>query len=414
MGPSGVTAEALVRPDRLSARLQALAMAGRESGGGISRFAFTPAHTEACLLVAGWMEEAGLTVWIDAAGNLIGATEGEDGPVLAAGSHLDTVPQGGLYDGALGVVAAVECAQALRDAGVRLRHPFAALGFADEEGYTFGIGCLTSRHLVGELPPARMAEIHDRDGRTLLQRVDAWRCPLPRRPAPRLAAFLELHVEQGPVMERGGLEVAAVTLIVGISRTTVTFVGEANHAGTTPMDARHDALAAGARLVLAVRELAVTAGDAVGTVGQLEVRPGATNVVPGVAQLRVELRSGSEEQLRRLRAAVEEAAQRSAAAEGVRVSVAPWHQVPPVRLDERVVALILEEAGRRGLRAARLHSWAGHDAKVLAPRLPVGLLFVPSRGGVSHSPEEFTAPGQVAGGAQVLLDTLRRLDRVLD
>lgn len=221
-----------INVDRRRRRLDALASIGRDPRGGVSRFAYTSAHTEACQLVAGWMETAGLAAFLDRAGNLVGLGPG-DGPALAAGSHLDTVPMGGRLDGALGVVGAIECAQALRDAGVPLRHRFAALALADEEGHTFGVGCLTSRALVGELTPDRMQGIRHRDGRSLADSLAAWDCDLPRGEPPARAAYLELHIEQGPRLEAEGLDVAAATSIAGISRATIAFTGQTNH-GAAP------------------------------------------------------------------------------------------------------------------------------------------------------------------------------------
>ena len=407
--------EVRVNADRLNRRLEQLASIGRDPRGGMSRFAFTPAHAEACGLVASWMREAGLEPSLDRAGNMIGLGSG-DGPALSAGSHLDTVPMGGRFDGALGVVGAVECAQALRDAGVSLRRPFAALAFADEEGNTFGIGCLTSRSLTGELSDERMRAIRDRDGQTLAERIAAWDCPLLRRTPPALAtflaAYLELHIEQGPRLDAEGLDAAAVTAIAGISRTTVVFTGRANHGGTTPMHLRRDALWGASALVLEVRRLALASdGNAVATVGRIEVEPGSTNVIPGLARLRVELRSGDEGRLTGLLGEVELAAQRLAREYGLEVRFDPWDHMAAVPLDGRIQAMVLDSARRQGLGAISMPSWAGHDAKNLAPHLPVGMIFVPSKDGISHAPDEFTDPGHLALGAQILLDVVLQLDQ---
>jgi hydantoinase/carbamoylase family amidase len=401
---------ATVNETRLLQRLDVLAGVGGDPRGGLSRFAFTPAHAEACTLVAGWMREAGLVPSLDPAGNLIGRDR-DDGPAIAVGSHLDTVPMGGRLDGALGVVAAVECAQALREADARLRHPLAVVAVADEEGNTFGVGCLTSRALVGTLPLKQMTAIQDREGRSLAERVAAWDCPLPRGDVPELAAFLELHVEQGPRLDAEGLDLAAVTVIAGISRTTVTFLGAANHAGTTPMAMRRDALWGAAALILHVRDAALaTGGEAVATVGRIEVEPGATNVIPGRAAVRVEVRSGSARELAQVCARIEEAARNLASSQGLEVTIDEWEHAPPVPLDPTVRAAVLDAAAHRGLAAVAMPSWAGHDAKNLAPHVPTGLIFVPSKGGVSHSPREDTDPAHLVRGAQVLLDVLRRVD----
>ena len=376
----------------------------------MSRFSYTPAHAEACVLVAGWMREAGLEPFLDRVGNLAGVGHGS-GPVLAAGSHLDTVPMGGRLDGALGVVAAVECAQAVREAGASLRHPMAVLAFADEEGNSFGIGCLTSRALVGELPDNELRRIRHRDGQTMAQRIAAWDCPLPRRDVPPLTAYIELHIEQGPRLEAEGVDAAAATAIAGISRTTITFRGRANHAGTTPMSMRQDALWGAGALVLEARRLGLeSAGQAVATIGRIEAEPGSTNVIPGVARVRVEMRSGDETRLTQLREAIEAAARRFADEFGLSVTVDLWDHMGAEPLDERIGALAREAATARGLRVIGMPSWAGHDAKILAPHVPSGLLFVPSKGGISHAPDEDTDPAHLAAGAQLLMDTLLSVD----
>jgi len=400
---------------RVMQRLQELACVGRDPRGGLSRFAFTPEHAEACHLVAGWMAEAGLQPFLDPAGNLVGISDRAAAlPAIGVGSHLDTVPMAGSFDGALGVVGAVECAQSLRDADRALTRPFAALAFAEEEGNTFGIGCLTSRVLVGELPPDRMACILDRQGRSLAQRIREWACPLPRREAPAIAAYLELHIEQGPRLEADGHQVAAVSAIAGIYRATVTFRGEANHAGTTPMALRRDALWGAAKLILKVRRAALrTGGEAVATVGQIEVTPGSTNVIPGLTRMRVEVRSGAADCLEEIRKTVEVEAERVAAEFGLTAEASPWDRMPPVPLDEGIRSLVMAAAQCRGLGAIEMPSWAGHDAKILAPHVPTGMVFVPSLRGFSHSPHEHTDPKHVAAGVQVLLDTLLAVDRRL-
>jgi hydantoinase/carbamoylase family amidase len=416
-----------INATRVADRLAALAAIGRDPRGGLSRFSYTPAHAEACALVGSWMREAGLSPAIDRVGNLFGVAAGplpdaegtpaiaaiaEGTPAIAAGSHLDTVPMGGNYDGALGVIGAVEAAQALRDAGLALRRPFVACGFADEEGNSFGVGCLTSRNVTGELPDARTREIRHRDdGRTLADHIAAWQCPLPRREPPKIGTYLELHIEQGPRLEAQGADAAAPTAIAGISRTTITFHGRPNHGGTTPMEMRHDALWGASALVLEVRRMALASdGGAVATVGRLEVEPGGTNVIPGVARLRVEVRSGEEARLRALRADVDAAARRLAAEHSLTVTVDEWDHMSATPLDAGLQAHVLASAHARGLAAVSMPSWAGHDAKILAPHLPAAMIFVPSHGGISHSPDEYTSPEQCASGAQILLDVIRRVD----
>jgi hydantoinase/carbamoylase family amidase len=396
--------------------MEHLGTIGRETSGGVSRPPFSPAHVEAVRLVAEMMREAGLEPGVDEFGNLIGHRSGEDGPALLAGSHLDTVPDGGMFDGALGVVAAVEAAQTLRDAGHRLRHSLAVIAFADEEGHAFDVGTLSSRALVGEIPRSRFGTLRDRSGRSLDEylRVRAHGLPLGRVPE-RVAAYLELHVEQGPVLERMGRSVAAVESITGILRTTVTFGGRAAHAGTTPMTARADALVGAAELVEAVRDLALQHKDrAVGTVGRLSVQPGATNVIPGRVDLSVEVRSPDEHELDDLRAAVEQRSQTIASQHGLKVTVGSWDCSPPMPMDPGVRDAVLRALQTCGQPALSVPSWAGHDAGVLARYIPTGMIFVVSTAGLSHSPHEHTPWESAALGAQVLLETLVILDGTTD
>ena len=411
----------IVDGERLWSRLQRMARVGAvpaEAGGGITRTALSAAHAEAAALVAGWMREAGLEVGLDATGNLIGtlASREADLPAIALGSHLDTVPHGGAFDGALGVLAGLEAAQALAERGERLRRPLAVLAFADEEGNQFGIGVLSAQLWIGEIPHERFGAIRDRDGRSLADALAGFSLPgVPRVERPELAAYLEAHVEQGPLLDREGRPAAAVSSIVGISRATVRFRGEANHAGTTPMALRRDAGWGAAELALAVRDLGLASeGRAVTTVGVLELEPGATNVVPGAAQLRVEMRSPDEGLLVELRGAVEREAHAAAERHGLDLDLEAWHHAPAVPMHPLVLRATQQALIDAGLPAHTMPSWAGHDAKVLARRLPVGMLFVPSVGGISHSPHEETRPEHCALAAELLLHAARRVDAALD
>jgi beta-ureidopropionase / N-carbamoyl-L-amino-acid hydrolase len=398
---------------RLCGRLERLAQIGAVAEGGIMRPAYGAAHAEAVTLIAQWMREAGLAPGIDETGNLIAVLPGSDADAAAIGlgSHLDTVPYGGAFDGALGVLAALEVAQTLREAGVTPKRPIAVLGFADEEGNNFGIGVLSAQLWVGDIPPERFGELRDPEGRGLDEVLAAFDpAGVDRTTRPSLAAYLELHVEQGPVLDADGGMAAAVEAIVGISRTTVVFDGQANHAGTTPMSMRQDALWGGAELALAVRELGVASdGRAVTTVGVFEVEPGATNVVPGRVRLRVEMRSPDEALLARLRERVETLARDAAGRHGLGVSVDAWHHSPAVPMHPAALEATQASLVDAGLPQRTMPSWAGHDAKVLARRIPVGMLFVPSRGGFSHCPREDTAPSHCAAGAQALLHAALRL-----
>ena len=398
---------------RLWERLQRLGRVGAVTDGGIVRPAYGTSHAEAVALVASWMREAGLAPGMDETGNLIAVLPGSR-PELAAiglGSHLDSVPHGGAFDGALGVLAALEVAQALREHGITPRRSLAVLGFADEEGNNFGIGVLSAQLWIGEIAPADFATIRDRDGRNLAAYLAAFDVPsVPRVARPELAAFLELHVEQGPLLDAAGHVAAAVEGIVGIARATVTFTGAANHAGTTPMSMRKDALWGGAELALAVRDLGQASdGRAVTTVGVFEVGPGATNVIPGQVRLRVEIRSPDEDVIARSCARVEALAAEIAERQGLRAAIEAWHHAPAVPMHPVALRATQRALVDAGLPERTMPSWAGHDAKVLARRMPVGMLFVPSKDGISHAPTEQTEAEHCAAGAEALLHAALRL-----
>ena len=405
-------ASARINLDRLQRRLIELARIGRTPAGGVTRLSYRKDHADSVRLVARWMREAGAETGLDPWGNLFGVVPGTDGalPPVAAGSHLDTVPNGGIFDGALGGLAAVEVAAALHDARVTLRHPLLLLGFAEEEGTSFGIGCLGALGVAGTGPAPET--IQGPDGTLLSDLLRAFDPGVPRRrmPAP-MAAYLELHIEQGPTLAARGASLAAVDAVVGIARAVFVFLGEPNHAGTTPMDARRDALWGAADLIAAVRTLAGdTAGRAVGTVGRCSVLPGATNVIPGRAEVTVEMRSADGRLLGSLQEHVEASAREGAGRYGLALEIRPWRAEPPVLLSQAVLDVICAAARDLGWPIDVMPSWAGHDAKVLAAVAPAGMIFVPSAGGISHSPRERTAWEDVARGAQALCRAVERLD----
>lgn len=402
-----------ISASRLRQRLEQLGAIGRDSDGGITRLPFSPPHREAVRRVAAMMAEADLAAGIDEFGILTGQREGEaPRPTILTGSHLDTVPHGGMFDGALGVIAGIECAQVLQEAGMRLRHPFAVVAFADEEGAGFGLGTLSARCLVGEVPKGRFTTLMDAQGRSLAEHLSGVHLDLPPRRVPAdVAAYLELHLEQGRVLDQRGRAVAAVEAITGMLRTTVTFHGRANHAGTTPMADRADALWGAAEFTLSVRDLARTSGDrVVGTVGSIEVFPGATNIVPGRAVLRVDLRSPDQGRLEALRGQLTRRAEEIASGLGLSVVIGEWDTAPPVPLDPRVRTTILQAIASCAQEPLTLPSWAGHDAAVMARYVPAGMIFVATTGGISHAPEEHVPWEAVEVGAQVLLETLLTLD----
>lgn len=392
--------------------LAGLAEIGATPEGGVNRLAFSPADREGRAWVAQQMEAAGMALRTDPAGNTIGTYPGHDPdlPPIALGSHTDTVPNGGRYDGALGVLAALACVRALRAADVRLRHPVEVINFVAEEAPVGG-GTFGSRAMAGLIEPG-MLDQAAWDGRTVAEHVrdfgmDPARASQAARPAGSLAAYLELHIEQGGTLEASGTQIGIVEGIVGIRRYRVTFTGSANHAGTTPMEIREDALVMAAPFVLAVREIAIEHGI-VGTVGMLQVSPGASNVIPGHVELSCEIRGLDDARLD----LVEETLRQEAATHGGELS--PVSAKAPVASDPLVVAAIAAACERAGLSARQMPSGAGHDAMCMAEITKQGMIFVPSQGGVSHAAREYTAPEDCINGAQVLLGALLDLDQRLD
>ena len=394
---------------RLNQDLAELARIGATPRGGVHRIGYSAADREARALVERWLGALGCEVKVDPAGNTVARYPGSD-PLLAPlaiGSHTDTVPDGGRFDGALGVVAGVALIRALQSSGLRLQHPLEIINFACEEATMSG-GTLGSRAMAGDWDPAiggqpawdgRPVEEHLREaGLNSASIAEA------KRRAGELAAYLELHIEQGGVLEAEGMQVAAVTGIVGIRRYRADFEGTANHAGTTPMALRDDALVKAAPFITDVRDLARRHGI-VATVGTLQVNPGASNVIPGDVQLSCEIRATEEGVLD----AAEQDLFEHAEERGGRLVL--LSAKTPVASSEAIVGEIEVAATELSLRHRRLPSGAGHDAMSMAALCPVAMIFVPSRAGVSHSPAEFTSEADCSNGAKLLLATLLRLDR---
>lgn len=400
---------------RVLQRLDALADLRRGPRGGADRPGFSAEEHAAHDLVAGWMREAGLEVAVEGAGTLVGRRRGTDPDAgeVWSGSHLDTVPDGGRFDGALGVVGALEAVAALGPEPRRAT--LAVVAFRDEEGWRFGRGLTGSRALCGRLDDGELQGV-DADGVTLGVALaalglepppaDGWLTP------GRPAAYVELHVEQGPRLAAAGRTLAAVDGVVGLVGLLATFDGGRGHAGTTPMDDRADALRAAARLVLAVADAARAEPGAVGTVGDVRLVSPASNIVPGAATVLVDLRAPDDGALARVRAAVEAAVPVAAAAEGCTGSVALRYQEAAVRFDERVVSAVEQAAAATtGAPAPRMTSGAGHDAAILAAAgVPTAMLFARSlAGGVSHAPEEETDAEAVDAAVRTLATALAQL-----
>jgi N-carbamoyl-L-amino-acid hydrolase len=411
--------------ERLLKELHELAQLGQAplgGGGGLDRRPFSPDERAARAFFQGRAEAAGLAVSVDAAANLSArlVCSRTGARTLMAGSHLDTVPHGGRYDGALGVLAALEVLRTLAGAGIELDVDLEAIAFTDEEGR---LGGLTGSQLMagscsrstieqflaaaGAFPDDLAAMRQDVPGGLTVQSLLA-----AKRDLGGVAAFVELHIEQGPQLEHAGATIGVVTAIYGRRSYLAVFNGRSDHAGTTPLALRSDALVAAARFISALHdETREHFPGAVATCGGVEVEPGVTNVVPNRATVLVEFRAADEPTLEALDRRVHALAAASARAGGVNQTLVAGSRLAPQPMDERVQAAIKAACTELGLKAMPLASGALHDAHSLAPCVPAGMIFVPSKGGRSHSPDEDTDPADLVAGANVLLHTLLRLAR---
>lgn len=401
--------------DRLTANIERLARIGKQPSGSICRLAFAPEILQARYLIQQWMTELDMHVRTDAAGNLIGTYAGkvQNAPALATGSHIDTVPSGGKYDGTLGVLAGLEVVRSLRQNNLRLDHPLEVIVFTDEESTMIGSQAIAGTALYNEIE-----RYHLPDGRTIQDALDSlggdWdQLATARRDRTTLCAFVELHVEQGIILERTGHAIGIVQGVVGMRRRKLTIIGQANHAGTTPMDLRQDALIAASKIVLAVQNIALALpSQPVATVGYLTVLPNAVNIVPGTVELTVDMRDLSKDVLDRMVKQLEGEVAAIAAETKTEIEITPLLCVEPTLAAEGVQSAIASVSRQLGLTHCPLPSRAGHDALEVGRITDMGMIFVPSRSGLSHSEAEYTSPEQCAQGANVLLHTLLELDEI--
>jgi beta-ureidopropionase / N-carbamoyl-L-amino-acid hydrolase len=404
-----------VNAARLHAHIASLARFGALPGGGVTRSCWSPPHEEARAWLLGEIRAAGLTGWVDPAGNVFGGL-GASGfsaatPVVLTGSHIDTVPEGGILDGALGVLAGLECLHAIREAGAAPRRPLVVAAWSDEEG-RYG-SLFGSRAFCGGLDPAAIPTMAAVDGERLVDAMaragfDATKAPQAAAPKGAVHAYVELHIEQGPRLDEAGVPIAAVDSIVGVRRTRLIFSGQADHAGTTPMERRRDAFLAAADYSLRARDHIVAhgGGRSVTNIGVVSVHPGVSNIVPGRAELVHEMRSPDAEQLERLASACETLAREIGARRGIGVEIRRTSATTPVTCAPRVQAAVATACKGLGLECTTLYSAAGHDAQNLALVTDSGMLFIPSRGGRSHRVDETSDAEAIERGANVLLGAL--------
>ena len=392
-------------------RLFALAEIGAIEGGGCARLALTDADRLGRDLVVSWMRDLGLDVTVDVVGNVVGTWNVGSGAPVMTGSHIDTVRTGGKYDGNYGVLAGLEVIQTLQETGVRPERPVAVAFFTNEEGARFAPDMMGSLAYVGGMPVEEVLDTIGIDGASVgdeLERIGySGSMPCPAIPP---AAFVELHIEQGPVLEESGVRIGAVTGVQGISWQEVTITGQSNHAGTTPTRLRHDPGLVASRIAVRMREIAVReGGHQVCTVGKIDLHPNLINVVPATATLTLDIRNTDEAVLRRVEAEMAGFIAKACADEGCMHSSRVLARFEPVAFHPGMVSLVESIATEQGNTTGRLPSGAGHDAQMLARVCPASMIFVPSVRGISHNPAEHTDPVDLEAGCNVLLHLIARL-----
>ncbi len=394
---------------RLRGRLEALADIGALEGGGATRLALTDEDKAGRDLVVSWMKQLGLEVSVDRIGNVVGLRRGaEDGDPVMTGSHIDTVAGAGIYDGCLGVLAGLEVVQCLDEAAVRTRRPLAVAFFTNEEGARFQPDMMGSMVHQGHLHLEASLDTCGNDGTTVgeeLRRIGYMGDVVPG--SAHAHAFVELHVEQGPVLENEGVTIGAVEGVQGISWTEVTVAGQSNHAGTTPMSLRRDAGLAAARVAVRADELTrEIGGGQVATVGAVTLEPNLINVIASKALLTVDLRNTDEALLAQAEARLAEFLEELTHSQDVEVGTRQLARFAPVVFDQDMVARVEDAARSLGLSVRRMPSGAGHDAQSFARNCPTAMIFVPSVGGISHNVKEHTRPADLEAGANTLLRVL--------
>lgn len=399
--------------NRLIARLGQLGDTGRDEAGRLCRVAASDADKAGRDLLRDWLQGAGLRVEIDRIGNIYGIwkPEGASGAPVVMGSHIDTVIDAGIYDGCYGVLSGLAVIEAMQAAGLRPARPIAVVAFTNEEGVRYAPDMMGSLVAAGGLATDEALATVGTDGTTLGAELARIGYAGPHEPGfLRPHAYVELHVEQGPVLETEGMALGAVENLQGISWQQVTIGGNANHAGTTPMAMRQDAGVAAARVIAFLDQLARSTPGAVATVGTIAFRPNAINVIPSQAIFTVDLRNPDEQRLSSQEAALD-AFLSDLRDEGFSVSSERLARFQPVTFAPEILAAIEASAAERQLACRRMTSGAGHDAQMIARVAPSAMIFVPSKGGISHNPAEFSADGDLVAGANVLLDVIGKLSQ---
>jgi allantoate deiminase len=403
----------VIDSERLWRRISDLGEIGKQEGGGVTRLSFTDEERGAKDRVASYMEEAGLSVYEDAAGNLFGRREGIDPdlPAVLIGSHVDSVYSGGNFDGPLGVLAGVEVLQTMEQQEIETEHPVEIVAFTDEEGVRFSFGMIGSRALAGKLTSEDLTSYKDENGVSIAEAMRAYGLDPEKigeaaRPKDSIKAYVELHIEQGRILENENLSVGIVMGIAGPIWLRFYLEGETGHAGATPMNLRHDALAAAAEIMNIVEREAAKTGTSVGTVGQLEVEPGGINIIPGKSRFSLDLRDIEEGVRDRVEGRILEEAEETCRRRGVRLQIETLQRLAPTPCSDLVRSAAERACEKLGIRPHALPSGAGHDGMQLTDLCPMGMIFVRSKNGVSHNPDEWTSQQDCAVGADALYWTV--------
>jgi allantoate deiminase len=405
-----------INSERLWKQILELGQIGKNTHGGVTRLSFTDEEKQAKEYVAKLMKDAGLKVYQDSIGNLFGRFEGMDPllPVVLVGSHLDSVINGGIFDGPAGLLTAIEALKTLKEQGITTTHPIEVVAFTDEEGARFNTGMFGSKALCGKLSVEEMYEIKDQQKITLADAMkqfgyDPDQVGQARRDPASIKAYLELHIEQGKVLESAGLPVGVVSGIAGPLWMHVTLTGEAGHAGTTPMNLRKDPLVAAAVIIQALEEIAKKQPYTVGTVGKLLVEPGGTNIIPGTVKFTMDIRDTSIAARNEVEQEIMQVIESVCGERGIRHAVEVLHRIPPVSSSPVIMEMIQQSCHEANLATLSIFSGAGHDAMILADITDVGMIFVKSKDGISHNPKEWTDQEDLAYGAEVLFHTIQKL-----
>ena len=407
----------MISSKRLEGNFQRLAIVGKHEGGGITRLAFSDSDWEAREIIIELMKQAGLIIRVDEFGNLIGRREGlnPNEAVVMLGSHIDSVPSGGNYDGVVGVLAAIEALQCLEDKQEKYDHPIEVVVFMAEESSRFGVATLGSKAFCGKISLENLEQYKDKDGISLSQAIGQ-RGFTPEKinqahyKSP-IKAFLELHIEQGKVLEATNKQIGIVTGIAAPTRLKVIITGQADHSGATPMHMRQDALTAAAEVILLVEQLATKAGHqgVVGTTGVIKADPGAINVIPGRVELGIDIRGISLDSKQQVVSELMSAMDRMKKQRNVGIEIVTITDEIPVQLSEEMVQLLQNVCSTLPYPNMLMPSGAGHDAMHLASVTPTGIVFIPCKEGISHNPAEFAKLDDIVAGTEVLLATIRKI-----